>query len=65
YGKPLSQIASFAVEARDSDGALLSAPASVVGVAEEIAAIRKTPIDELYRQIALNEKRFFQCWPTR
>lgn len=65
YGKPASQIASFVVEARDSDGALLSAPASVVEVAEEIAAIRKTPIDELYRQIALNEKRFFQCWPTR
>ena len=65
YGKPLSQIASFAVEARDADGTLLSAPASVVEVAEEIAAIRKTPVDELCRQIALNEKRFFQCWPKR
>ncbi len=65
YGKPASQIASFAVEARAEDGTLLSAPASVVDVAEEIAAIRKTPIDELYRQIGLNEKRFFQCWPTR
>lgn len=65
YGKPASQIASFAVEARDADGVLLSAPASVVDVAEEIAALRKTPVDELYRQIALNEKRFFQCWPKR
>lgn len=65
YGKPLSPIASFAIQARDSDGVLLSAPASVVDVAEEIAAIRKTPIDELCRQIALNEKRFFQCWPKR
>jgi TatD DNase family protein len=64
YGKPLSPIASFAVEARDADGVLLSAPASVVDVAEEIAALRKTPVDEFYRQLALNEKRFFQCWPT-
>lgn len=65
YGKPASQIASFVVEARDSDGVLLSAPASVVEVAEAIAAIRKTPNDEFYRQLALNEKRFFQCWPKR
>lgn len=65
YGKPLSPIASFAVESRDLDGVLLSAPASVVDVAEEIAALRKTPIDEFYRQLALNEKRFFQAWPTR
>ena len=65
YGKPLSPIASFAVEARDADGTLLSAPASVVDVAKEIAALRKTPADEFYRQLALNEKRFFQCWPKR
>ena len=65
YGKPLSPIASFAVEARDAGGVLLSAPASVVDVAEEIAAIRKTPVDEFYRQLALNEKRFFQTWPKR
>jgi TatD DNase family protein len=65
YGKPLSQIASFAIESRDADGVLLSAPASVVDVAEEIAALRKTPVDEFYRQLELNEKRFFQCWPKR
>lgn len=65
YGKPASPIASFAVEARAEDGSLLSAPAAVVDVAVSIAAIRKTPVDELYRQIALNEKRFFQCWPKR
>jgi hypothetical protein len=61
----LSQIASFAIESRDADGVLLSAPASVVDVAEEIAALRKTPGDEFYRQLELNEKRFFQCWPKR
>ncbi len=65
YGKPASPIASFAVEARAADGTLLSAPASVVDVANEIAAIRKTPVDEFYRQLELNEKRFFQCWPKR
>lgn len=65
YANPTSSIATIARQEVDATGALLCEPAAVVDVAAEICAIRKTSADDFFRQLALNERRFFQHWPKR
>lgn len=55
---------SISLQARDEDGFLLAEPASILATAKEIALIRRMPLDEFFRQLALNERRFFVNWPT-
>lgn len=65
YANPTSSIATIALQERDADGALCCEPAAVADVAAEIGAIRSVKADEFFRQLALNERRFFQYWPRR
>ncbi len=53
------------IEQRSPDGYLLAEPASIVLAAHEIAALRKTPLDEFFAQLKLNEKRFFRAFPQK
>lgn len=51
------------VQARDEQGRLLSEPSYLPATAEAIAKLRKIPVQEFYRQLNLNERRFFLYWP--
>ncbi len=61
-GEPVRQ--SVDVQARDADGFLLAEPASLLATAREIASVRRTPLDEFFRQLSVNERRFLANWPT-
>ncbi len=65
YANPTSSISTIARQERDETGAILCEPAAVVDVAAEICAIRQTASDDFFRQLELNERRFFQSWPKR
>lgn len=54
---------TVAVQGRGEDGFLLAEPASLLATARELAAIRRTPLDEFFRQLAVNERRFLANWP--
>lgn len=49
----------------NEDGFLLNEPALVPTLLEQIAVLKKMPVDEFRRQIQLNEKRFFNSWPKK
>lgn len=46
------------------DGTPAMAPSAIFDALRGIASTRKTPVDDLARQIAVNEKRFFSSWPA-
>lgn len=53
------------LERKSADGFLLEEPAAILSTGREIAAIRKTPVEEFFAQLALNERRFFQAIPVK
>lgn len=50
------------VQTRGQEGFLLDEPASVLATGREIAAIRNMDVDDFFRQIEVNERRFFAHW---
>ena len=55
---------SIALQSRDEEGFLVAEPASILATAKEIALLRKTTLDDFFRQLTINERRFFASWPT-
>lgn len=56
---------TVAPQFRDDDGFLLAEPASLLKTASEVAKIRRAPVDEFFRQLSVNERRFFANWPKK
>lgn len=55
---------SISIQARDEEGFILAEPASILATAKEIAVVRRMPLDDFFRQLTINERRFFANWPT-
>ena len=62
---PGRDVAAPYVRPLAEDGTPAQAPVAVLDVLRGIASARKTPLDDLARQIAVNEKRFFSRWSLR
>lgn len=65
YAGAPTTFSAISLQERDADGFLLAEPASLVSTAKEICAIRKTPQEDFFKQLALNERRFFQFWRVK
>ena len=60
-GEPIRKMA--AVQALGEGGYILAEPAALLRTATEIAELRRVAMDEFFRQLAVNEKRFLANWP--